>query len=309
MPARAAGVSSMGETIGTIQQDRATAIAGTLGSGPRLIPMRVSLERSNDPSGSARRSFTYQVVDDQLFTPLLAYVAMFNTLASYERQFGATTFAVKSRARITGHADLAVEDVFTGDTPLLGASTAVAGPLSVLLTNDIEPIKLEGLDVQIVSSEAPRSISIERVWLDDIRPRAGRTLPLKILTRSYRGDETISTLREIKEMGVRLSVDDFGTGYSSLTYLSRFPIDELKIDRTFVRGLPGERQNAAIVGAILVLGHELGMNVVAEGVETKEQLQFLAQRRCNEFQGYLCSRPAPAEQFAQLVRRSLPQAA
>jgi diguanylate cyclase (GGDEF)-like protein len=123
------------------------------------------------------------------------------------------------------------------------------------------------------------------------------------------GEETISTLCEIKEMGVRLSVDDFGTGYSSLTYLSRFPIDELKIDRTFVRGLPGERQNAAIVGAILVLGRELGMNVVAEGVETKEQLQFLAQRRCNEFQGYLCSRPAPAEQFAQLVRRSLPQAA
>ena len=116
-------------------------------------------------------------------------------------------------------------------------------------------------------------------------------------------------LHELKEMGVRLSVDDFGTGYSSLTYLSRFPIDELKIDRSFVRGVPGERQNSAIVGAIIVLGRELGMNVVAEGVETKEQLQFLAQRRCNEFQGYLCSRPAPAEQFAQLVRRSLPQAA
>jgi hypothetical protein len=187
-------ISSMGDTIGTMQQDRATAIAGTLGKGPRLIPMRVTLERSGDAGGAARRSFTYQLVDDQLFTPLLAYVAMFNTLGSYERQFGATTFAVKSRAKITGHADLAVEDVFTGDTPLLGASTAVAGPLSVLLTNDIEPIKLEGLDVQIVSSETPRSVSIERVWLDDIRPRAGRTLPLKVLTRSYRGEETISTV-------------------------------------------------------------------------------------------------------------------
>jgi SpoIVB peptidase S55 len=186
-------ISSMGDTIGTMQQDRATAIAGTLGNGPRLIPMRVSLERSGD-SGSSRRSFTYQVVDDQLFTPLLAYVAMFNTLASYERQFGTTTFAVKSRAKISGHSDLAVEDVFTGDTPLLGASTAVAGPLSMLLTNDIEPIKLEGLDVDIVTSEVPRSISIERVWLDDIRPRAGRTLPLKVLTRSYRGEETISTV-------------------------------------------------------------------------------------------------------------------
>ena len=186
-------ISSLGDTIGTLQQDRATAIAGTLGNGPRLIPMRVSLERSGD-RGSAKRSFTYQVVDDQLFTPLLAYVAMFNTLASYERQFGATTFAVKSRAKISGHSDLAVEDVFTGDTPLLGASTAVAGPLSMLLTNDIEPIKLEGLDVDIVTSEVPRSISIERVWLDDIRPRAGRTLPLKVLTRSYRGEETISTV-------------------------------------------------------------------------------------------------------------------
>ena len=186
-------ISSIGETIGTLQQDRATAIAGTLGKGPHLIPMRVSLERSGD-GASARRSFTYQLVDDQLFTPLLAYVAMFNTLGSYERQFGATTFAVKSRAKITGHSDLAVEDVFTGDTPLLGASTAVAGPLSMVLTNDIEPVKLEGLDVQIVTSEVPRSISIERVWLDDIRPRAGRTLPLKVLTRSYRGEETISTV-------------------------------------------------------------------------------------------------------------------
>ena len=186
-------ISSMGDTIGTMQQDRATAIAGTLGNGPRLIPMRVSLGRSGD-NGASKRSFTYQVVDDQLFTPLLAYVAMFNTLASYERQFGATTFAVKSRAKISGHSDLAVEDVFTGDTPLLGASTAVAGPLSVLLSNDIEPIKLEGLDVDIVTSEVPRSISIERVWLDDIRPRAGRTLPLKVLTRTYRGEETISTV-------------------------------------------------------------------------------------------------------------------
>jgi len=123
------------------------------------------------------------------------------------------------------------------------------------------------------------------------------------------GEETLTTLQEIKEMGVRLSVDDFGTGYSSLTYLSRFPIDELKIDRTFMRGLPSVRQNAAIVGAIIVLGRELGMKVVAEGVETKEQLAFLVQRRCDEFQGYLCSRPAPADAFALLVRRSLPQAA
>jgi hypothetical protein len=195
-------ISSIGETIGTMQQDRTTAIAGTLGKGPALVPMTITLERSTDatPAGGVqqidtqKRTFKYLLVNDQMFTPLIAYVAMFNTLASYERQFGTSTFAVKSHARLKGHAALTVEDVFTGDTPILGASTAVAGPLTMLLANDIEPIIVEGLDVAITSAETPRRVSIERVWLDEIRPRAGRTTPLKILTRSYRGEEKISTI-------------------------------------------------------------------------------------------------------------------
>jgi hypothetical protein len=190
-------ISSLGETIGTLQQDRATAIAGTLGKGPALIPMRVTLEsqRGQGAQGSlTKRTFTYQLVNDQLFTPLLAYVAMFNTLGTYERQFGAATFTIKSRARIKGHGDLSVEDVFTGDSPILGAATAVAGPITMLLSNDIAPVALEGLDVTIGTSETPRSATIERVWIDDVRPRAGRSIPLKVLTRSYRGEETISTV-------------------------------------------------------------------------------------------------------------------
>jgi len=190
-------ISSMGETIGTMTQDRPTAIAGTLGKGPTLVPMTVTLGRASDGTAGAadtRRTFKYSIVNDQMFTPLIAYVAMFNTLASYERQFGASTIAVKSRARIKGHADLNVEDVFTGDSPILGAATAVAGPMTMLLANDLEPITLEGLDVTITAAETPRRVTIERVWLDDIRPRAGRTTPLKILTRSYRGEETISTV-------------------------------------------------------------------------------------------------------------------
>ncbi|HEV3483868.1 MAG TPA: hypothetical protein VG106_00565, partial [Vicinamibacterales bacterium] len=190
-------ISSLGETIGTLQQDRATAIAGTLGKGPALIPMRVTLEsqRANGAAAaSTARTFNYQLVNDQLFTPLLAYVAMFNTLGTYERQFGAATFSIKSRARFKGHGDLVVEDVFTGDSPILGAATAVAGPISMLLSNDIAPVALEALDVTIESSETPRSATIERVWIDEIRPRAGRSIPLKVLTRSYRGEETISTV-------------------------------------------------------------------------------------------------------------------
>jgi SpoIVB peptidase S55 len=185
-------ISSLGETIGTMQQDRATAIAGALGKMPTLVPMSLTLERAG--GDGSKRAFKYQLVNDQLFTPLLAYVAMFNSLGAYERQYGAATFSVQSRARIKGHGDLTLTDVFTGDSPILGASAAIAGPLTMLLSNDIEPIALESLDISVVSAETPRSATIERVWLDDVRVRAGRTIPLKVLTRSYRGEEKISTV-------------------------------------------------------------------------------------------------------------------
>ncbi len=187
-------ISSMGDVIGTMQQDRATAIAGTLGKGPVGVPMSVTLQSTRADGEISKRSFTYRLGNDQLFTPLLAYVTMFNTISAYERQYGSATFSVKSRARIKGHTDLTVEDVFTGDNASLGASTAIAGPITMLLGNDLEPITLDGLDITIESSEAPRTATIERVWLDEVRPRAGRTVPLKVLTRSYRGEEKISTL-------------------------------------------------------------------------------------------------------------------
>ncbi len=187
-------ISSMGEIIGTMQQDRATAIAGTLGPGPALIPMTVTLKSSRDDGGAATRTFHYRVAHDQAFTPLLAYVALANTITAYERQVGAATFAITSRTRIEGHKDLLVEDVFTGDNATLGAATAVAGPVSMLLGNDLEPITVSGMDVTVEASETARSVTIERVWLDESRPRAGRTVPLKILTRSYRGEEKISTV-------------------------------------------------------------------------------------------------------------------
>ena len=114
---------------------------------------------------------------------------MYNTLGAYERQFGAATFSVQSRAHVKGHGDLAVDDVFTGDSPMLGASTAVAGPLTMLLSNDVEPVTIDGLDITVTTTETPRSATIERVWLDEVSPRPGRTIPLKVLTRSYRGEE------------------------------------------------------------------------------------------------------------------------
>jgi SpoIVB peptidase S55 len=186
-------ISSMGEVIGTMQQDRATAIAGTLGKGPAVIPMTVTLQSQRE-EGKSNRSFTFNVANDQVFTPLLTYVALANTLNSYERQFGAATFSIKSRAQIKGHDDLILEDVFTGDNAVLGGATAVAGPITMLLSNDREPITISGLNVTIDATESSRTSTIERVWFDELRPRAGRTVPLKVLTRSYRGEDKISTV-------------------------------------------------------------------------------------------------------------------
>lgn len=112
----------------------------------------------------------------------------------------------------------------------------------------------------------------------------------------------ISALKELKEHGIQISIDDFGTGYSSLSYLKRFHIDALKIDQSFVRDITTDSDDAAIASAVIALGQSLHLTVVAEGVETEEQLSFLKKQGCHEAQGYLFSKPVPAEDFAQLLQ-------
>lgn len=102
---------------------------------------------------------------------------------------------------------------------------------------------------------------------------------------------TIRTLRELKEMGLRLAIDDFGTGYSSLSYLSSFPIDRIKIAQRFVRDVPTDARNGAIVETIIAIARSLGIEVIAEGVETPRQVEFLRSRGCDDVQGYYFSRP------------------
>lgn len=115
-------------------------------------------------------------------------------------------------------------------------------------------------------------------------------------------ETTIQTLKDLKEMGVRISIDDFGTGYSSLNYLKRFPIDTLKIDQSFVREVTTDPNDAAIAKAIIAMAQSLQLKVIAEGVETEEQFNFLRQSGCHAMQGYLFSPPIPATEFETLIR-------
>jgi diguanylate cyclase (GGDEF)-like protein len=114
-------------------------------------------------------------------------------------------------------------------------------------------------------------------------------------------ESSIQVLRQLSSLGVRISVDDFGTGYSSLSYLRRLPLDKLKIDRSFIREVAASRDDAEIVRAIVSLAHSLHLKVIAEGVETEEQLTFLRGLGCDQYQGFHCSPPVPADEFEKMM--------
>jgi hypothetical protein len=184
-------LSTTGETIGTLLQDRATAIAGRLGPAPKMIPVTLALSSDRGPS----RTFKFEVVRDQMFTPLMTYSALLNTMTSYERQFGSATYSLKGQALLKGHDPINFENIFAGESPSTPASSYVVGPLTALISNDDEPVEVERLDLTIRSTEQPKLARLERVWIDDPRPRAGHTVPLKVLLRTYRGEDILRTVQ------------------------------------------------------------------------------------------------------------------
>ncbi len=183
-------LSTTGEVVGTFLQDRATAIAGRLGPGPQMIPVTLTLKSDRDAS----RTFHFGVVKDQLFTPLMTYTAILNTLGSYERQMGAATYEVTGSASLRSHEAITFDNLFSGDSASVGAAAYIVGPITFLMDNEFEPVDVEGVNVTITASEEPRSATLERVWLDDPRPRPGRVVPLKLLLRTYRGEDEVRTL-------------------------------------------------------------------------------------------------------------------
>ena len=183
-------LSTTSEVIGTLLQDRATAIAGRLGPGPKLIPITLNLESER----GQKRTFHFGVVKDQLFTPLMTYSVLLNTLVSYERQFGTATYGVKGKALLKQYDALTFDNLFSGESPSLGAAQYIVAPLTALMGNDYADVEIEGLELTFNSTEQPRTATLQRVWIDDQRPRAGRTVPLKVLLRTYRGEDVLRTV-------------------------------------------------------------------------------------------------------------------
>jgi hypothetical protein len=194
-------LASFGEILGTVQQDRATAVAGRLGAAPKMIPMSITLNSDRMPS----RTFNFNVVKDHTFTPLLTYLTIANVLTGYERGAGPASFTVRGTASIREHGDIAFEDIFTGEQPAGAASAYVAGPITFLLKNAAEPVDVEKLTLTIDAVEQSRSARIERVWLDTDRPRAGREASVKVLLRTNRGEELV------KSVPIQIPFDATGT--------------------------------------------------------------------------------------------------
>jgi diguanylate cyclase (GGDEF)-like protein len=170
------------------------------------------------------------------------------------------------------------------------------------------PVGAVPVSVNISSHQFRESGFVDNV-LDAVASAGIATTQLELeITESvllHDVDRTLVQLNSLKEAGISLSIDDFGTGYSSLNYLKRFPIDTIKIDRSFVKDLHDDADDAAICAAIIAMSRQLGLNVVAEGVETKDQLKFLRRHKCDHIQGYVFSRPLSADDFfALLVRMS-----
>ena len=235
-------LSSTGDVIGTVLQDRATTIAGRLGPGPRMIPVTISLASTR----AATRTFKYTVVNDPLFGPLMTNASLLNTLMSYERSMEAATFAVRGKASIRQHDSIVFNNIFSGDQSSIAAATYIVAPVLALMNNDHEKVDLDGVELAITTTEQPKTAVLERIWLDDLRPRAGRTVPLKMLLRTYRGEPQMRTVPiEIpSNASGTLSIVVTDGGRLSLTELreARMPQGSRAVDQ-LIKSLNRNRRN------------------------------------------------------------------
>ena len=162
----------------------------------------------------------------------------------------------------------------------------------LIIAVNVSPNQVKFQNIPLVVSEALKASGYHADKLE---------IELTESSFMQREEQTVEMLHALRAKGIRLAIDDFGTGYSSLSYLTRFPIDVLKIDKSFIDNIPYEKESSTIVVAIIEMSKALGFQVLAEGVEQQEQLDFLAEKGCNIYQGYIKSKPIPAQEFEKLL--------
>lgn len=179
------------EPVGTMDQDRTTAIAGSLGRAPRMIPVEVELSSSRGED----KKFSFRMVEDELFSPVLALVSVASVLQGNERNFGTSSIHVKGTITLSGGRQIRVDDLFAEEQPAQQAAALVAAPLSYLMSNDFERVTIEKLHVKVSSLETIQTAVLQRAWLERTGPvRPGSTVPLKVALRTYRGETRSETI-------------------------------------------------------------------------------------------------------------------
>jgi EAL domain-containing protein (putative c-di-GMP-specific phosphodiesterase class I) len=197
----------------------------------------------------------------------------------------------------------------------LAEETGLIGPIGAWVLHEACRQNKAWQDEGLPPLRVAVNLSARQFWQRDIADvvaktlaetgLASRFLELEITESMLMQDvsATIGIMQQLKKIGISFSLDDFGTGHSSLSYLKRFPIETLKIDQSFVRDIPHDKDDSAIVAAIIAMSSALGIKVIAEGVETLEQFAFLCAQKCTSMQGYYFSKPLPSDMFALLLQR------
>jgi hypothetical protein len=183
-------LASLGRVIGTVTQDRATAVGGTLGAGPAELRVRMNLRSP----GSAPQQFEFHVLDDPSLTPLFTYATLLNALTAWERQTGVMSLSVRSALSLGPDGIIEFDDVFSGDSALAIAASTVAGPLGTLMPNTFKSVSAESLTVDIETTEVETYTTIERAWLDTVHPVMGRAYRVHVQLRDYRGGTRVVEL-------------------------------------------------------------------------------------------------------------------
>lgn len=183
-------MASAGETIGTWTQDRAVAIKGLTNIRPRMIPVTVDIKTSREQE----KNYSLEIIDDELFTPVLTYSALIAILHSIERQFGTQTLKLSAWITTNEEKRINVNDIFASQQASMLASAMVAAPLSFLMTNEFETVQVQKVEITVEAEETIQSANLVRAWLDTDEVAPGTNVELKLLLRSYRGEESLKTI-------------------------------------------------------------------------------------------------------------------